>query len=156
MKYTNVLPSNCYQTMAASYPYTTFPVKIRLTSGNCVAPPKLWLSAVTPKSVPPKNRSGRTDFVRNLVPRTTFAPDRILAAKLVPPCQNLFPGHWPRHGPILAKVYLPKLVPPQEVQLFVYVDGCMDIASATSQLSQNLPVYSPLGTLVLPDLSSLY
>ena len=110
-----------------------------------------------------QNWSSWTDFGRKLVSPDHFCCQNqstglILTAKTGPSLPKLVP-----HGrPILVKVYLPKLVPHKEVQIFVCVDGSMDIAIATlkimdiaiatSQLSQNLPAC----TLVLPDLSSLY
>ena len=62
---------------------------------------------VTPKSVPLKSVRPDRFWQKNWSPRTTFAAKigpagPILAAKTCPP--------W---GPILEKIYLPKLVPPQ-------------------------------------------
>ena len=73
--------------------------------------------AVTPKSVPPKIGPAGLILAGNLpkpVPRTNFAAKigpagPILAAKNGP----LLPKSVPQGGPIMAKNYLPKSVPPQ-------------------------------------------
>ena len=69
-------------------------------------------------------------------------------------CQNWFPHAitCPPRGPILAKFICQNCSSHKEVQLSVYVDGCMDIAIL--QLASYLKIY--LHGLMLPDLLSLY
>ena len=76
---------------------------------------------------------------KNWFPRTTFAAKIGAARPILAAITGPLAKTCPPWGPILAKVYLPNWSPHKEVRLFACVHGCMDIAIATSQLSQNLP-----------------
>ena len=87
---------------------------------------------VTPKSVPPKigpaglilaEKSVKTGPPGPLLLPKLVRPDRFWLPKVVPSCQN----QSPHGGPILAKNYLPKSVPPQSdilIPAHTWLHGC--------------------------------